>query len=62
MRRIDDNVWLPRWGPDELSPIIWEELNILIEKYGLRLDIVYDDPHFVIEGYNEIYYSNEVLD
>jgi hypothetical protein len=61
MRRIDDNVWLPRWGPDELSPIIWEELNILIEKYGLRLDIVYDDPHFVMEGYNEIYYSNEVL-
>jgi len=25
---------------------IWEDLNKLIEKYGLRLDIVYDDPHF----------------
>jgi len=62
MRRVDDNVWLPRWGSDSLSPVVWEELNFLIKKYGLNLDIVYDDPAFEIEGYDEVYYWGHVLD
>jgi hypothetical protein len=61
LRRIDDNIWLPEWGPDELSSTIWENLNILIEKYGIRLDIVYDDPHFVIKKYDTCYYWNDSI-
>ncbi|KON34640.1 hypothetical protein AC477_00140, partial [miscellaneous Crenarchaeota group-1 archaeon SG8-32-1] len=61
LRRVDDVIWLPKWGPDELSLDIWEDINKLIEKYGLRLDIVYDDPHFIIKNYDEIYYWNDEI-
>ena len=56
MRNPDDNIWLPKWGSDDLSPIIWENLNRLIDDYGLYLDIIYDDPRFVIENYSRIFY------
>jgi hypothetical protein len=52
MRRVNDNVWFPEWGPDDLSALIWENMNKLIERYGLKLDIIYDDPSF---GYDEKY-------
>jgi hypothetical protein len=60
-RVVDDVIWLPKWGADELSLVIWEDLNKLIEKYGLRLDIVYDDPRFVLKNYEEIYYWNDEI-
>jgi hypothetical protein len=63
MRRPDDNIWYPTWGPDELSPLIWENMNKLIEKYGLRLDIIYNDTRFEFtEKYSEIYYWDSVID
>ena len=62
MRRPDDNIWLPDWGPDERSPLIWSNMNKLIEKYDLELDIVYDDPRFNYENYNEIYLWNATID
>jgi hypothetical protein len=62
LRRVDDVIWLPNWGPDEFSLDIWEDLNKLIVKYGLRLDIIYDDPHFNIKNYDEIYYWNDEID
>ena len=49
MRRVDDNIWFPEWGSDERSPLIWENMNKLIERYGLNLDIIYDDPRFGFE-------------
>jgi hypothetical protein len=59
MRRIDDRIW-GYWGPDDLSPQIWDLYHDLLEQYGSTLDIVYDDPDFPLEGmYHEIYYWND---
>ena len=62
MRHPDDNIWLPWWGPDALSPLIWENMNKLIDKYGLRLDIIYNDTRFdFTEKYSQIYYWDSQL-
>jgi hypothetical protein len=61
MRRPDDKIW-GLWGPDELSPLIWENMNKLIANYGLRLDIIYNDTSFdFMEKYSKIYYWNDVI-
>jgi hypothetical protein len=36
-----DRIW-GAFGPDELSPVIWNATNSLIQKYGPELDIVYE--------------------
>ncbi len=60
MRHADDRVWL--WGPDEHSQTIWNISQKLIDKYGINIDIVYDDPQFPVTGkYNNIYYWNQTL-
>jgi hypothetical protein len=59
LRHPDDRIW-GYWGPDEYSPQIWNLTQTLLDKYGLSLDIVYDDPAFPIEGkYAQIYYWNQ---
>jgi hypothetical protein len=61
MRAPDDKIW-GMWGPDEKSPKVWEISRKLLSTYGLRLDIVYDDSAFQIEGkYNRVYYWNESI-
>jgi len=45
MRTEDDVIW-GVWEPDNKAPLIWDNMNKLIEKYGLKLDIIYDDPQF----------------
>lgn len=58
LRHPHDKIW-GYWGPDEISPQIWELSRDLLGQYGLALDIVYDDPDFPIEDiYREIYYWN----
>lgn len=58
MRHPDDKIW-GYWGPDDLSPQIWDLCHNLLDQYGLALDIVYDDPDFPIaDMYQEIYYWN----
>jgi hypothetical protein len=37
-----DNIW-GLWGPDDLSSIIWDDANRLVNQYGSALDIVYED-------------------
>ena len=60
MRRSDDKIWY--WGPDELSPQIWNTTRQLLSEYGLRLDIVYSDPNYPLEGnYSKVYYWNQTL-
>jgi hypothetical protein len=60
MRSMDDKIW-GFWGADEKSPIIWNRTQMLLQKYGFRLDIIYDDPMFPIQGnYSKIYYWNQV--
>jgi len=60
MRREDDRIWL--WGPDELTPQIWNTSRQLLSQYGLRLDIVYDDPEYPLQAnYSQIYFWNQTL-
>jgi hypothetical protein len=62
MRRLEDKIWKPEWGPDDKSPLIWENMNKLIDRYGLKLDIIYDDPQFNYEEkYSQIYYWNSTI-
>ena len=56
MRHPDDTIW-GIWDADEKSITIWENLIKLEEKYGLNLDIIYDDPKFNITDYYEQIYS-----
>jgi hypothetical protein len=63
MRRSDDNVWFPEWGPDDLSPQIWSNMNKLIDTYDLRLDIIYNDTRFDFEEkYSNIHFWNDIID
>ena len=61
MRHQYDNIWLPTWGSDDLSPLIWENMHKLIEKHGLQLDIVYDDPRFKFENYDQVIFWNSTI-
>ena len=62
MRYPEDKIWMPSWGPDEKSALIWSNMNKLIKKYGLRLDIIYDDSSFDFsDSYSEVYYWNSEI-
>ena len=59
MRNPDDHIW-GVWGPDEKSPVIWNISRELLSRYGLGLDIIYEDAHFPVEDrYRRIYYWNQ---
>jgi hypothetical protein len=59
MRYPDDRIW-GHWGPDEKSPLIWTLSRRLLDQYGFRLDIVYDDARFPVESkYARVYYWNQ---
>ena len=61
LRSPTDKIW-GFWGPDEKSPIIWNNIQALIGKYGLHLDIIYDDPAYPIQGnYSKVYYWNQTI-
>ncbi|UCC58577.1 MAG: hypothetical protein JSW14_01260 [Candidatus Bathyarchaeum sp.] len=63
MRWLSDKIWKPAWGPDNQSLPIWENMNKLIERCGLRLDIIYNDTRFdFMKKYSEVYYWNSVID
>ena len=59
MRHLNDQIW-GVWPPDDLSPVIWNNMNELIKRYGLNLDIIYNDARFNFEEkYSEIYFWND---
>jgi hypothetical protein len=61
MRNQNDKIW-GIWETDDKAPIIWENLNKLETKYGLNLDIIYDDPRYNSEGkYHQIYQWNATI-
>jgi len=63
MRSATDNMWGLWWSADEKAPVIWESMNKLIQKYGLELDIVYDDDRFNVgEKYSTVYYWNATIE
>ena len=61
LRSPTDKIW-GFWGPDEKSPLIWNNMQTLLSKYGLSLDIIYDDPAFPVQGnYSKVYYWNQTI-
>jgi hypothetical protein len=61
MRSLDNNIW-GVWPPDDKAPLIWDNMNKLLDRYGLKLDIIYDDPQFNYEEkYAQIYYWNSTI-
>jgi hypothetical protein len=60
-RRINDRMW-GLWDSDNNSAQVWDNMNKLTDKYGLNLDIVYDDPSVNIQGlYSQTYLWNSTI-
>jgi hypothetical protein len=56
-----DRVW-GYWSADELSFQVWNVTQVLVARYGLNLDIVYDDPTFPFAGrYTQVYLWNQTI-
>jgi hypothetical protein len=63
-RNPKDTIW-GIWSADDSSNKIWNDANNLINKYGLNLDIVYDDPEYmnsVRNRYDKLFFWNETSD
>ena len=59
MRYVEDHIW-GFWGPDDKSTQVWTISGALLNQYGFSLDIVYDDPNFLVEdNYPTIYCWNQ---
>ncbi|MCL2358439.1 hypothetical protein [Candidatus Bathycorpusculum sp.] len=58
MRNPTDRIW-GIWDADNTSQQIWNQVQTQLDQYGLKLDIVYDDPDYPVAGrYNNIHYVN----
>ena len=61
MRDGNDNIW-GIYPPDDLTPQIGQKMATLLNKYGSKLDIIYDDPQFnYTDKYSKIYFWNDTL-
>jgi hypothetical protein len=58
MRFPDDKIW-GLWEADNLSPLIWQKMNELLEKYNTQLDIVYEHQDNNFEEYSKVIYWND---
>jgi hypothetical protein len=70
LRRSDDNVWAPSTLPwrsnfpiDTQSSLIWKNMNTLSEKYGLTLNIIFDDDKILelARDYSKVYFWSDSL-
>ena len=58
---VEDRIW-GFWPEDEKILIIGGNMKKLLSMYGLKLDIIYDDPQFNYEEkYSEIYLWNSTI-
>ena len=58
---VEDKIW-GFWPEDQKTTIIGKNMDKLITKYGLNLDIIYDDPQFEYQQiYGQIYFWNTTL-
>jgi hypothetical protein len=58
IRSPDDGIW-GLWPADNLSAQIWQNTNTLIDQYGSKLDIIYDDPYFGVQDkYAQTFFWN----
>ena len=61
MRSIEDKIW-GLWAADNSSTLIWQNVNALIKRYGLKLDIVYDGYGInYVKEYSKVYMWNETI-
>jgi hypothetical protein len=59
MRYSTDKIW-GLWNTTSTSEQIWTQLQSLLERYGQKLDIIYDDPAFPVNGkYSSIHFWNQ---
>ena len=62
-RYPEDKIW-GLWEADDLSQKVWNDVNTLLDRYGSRLDIVYDEPE-VIDSlknrYDRLFFWNETI-
>jgi hypothetical protein len=57
MRIPTDTIW-GLWDADKAAQGIWDQLQEKIDQHGLKLDIVFNDPDYPVEGkYEHIYYG-----
>jgi hypothetical protein len=58
-RGPNDKIW-GLWESDKLSNKIWNDVNILLEKYSLKIDIVYEDgiDHNGTSRYSKLMFWN----
>ncbi len=57
----DEGLW-GLWPANEKTPIIWENMNKLLDLYGLELNVVFEDARFNVTGkYARIYSWNATV-
>jgi len=56
-RGPNDKVW-GLWENDELSSKVSEDLGILLEEYGSKLDVIYDDGLELDDAYKQYFFWN----
>ena len=60
MRHPQDRIW--GWfGPDELSPLIWDISRSLLSDYNYSLDIIYDDGLKLDDTYKKYIFWNGTI-
>jgi hypothetical protein len=57
MRTSIDSIW-GIWSTDSSSALIWQGMENLIAKYGLKLDIVYQNNSSSLSNYKTVYHWN----
>jgi hypothetical protein len=61
MRSVEDTIW-GLWPADNSSTLIWQNLNALMDRYGLKLDVIYEDKAFdSARYYSKVYLWNETI-
>jgi hypothetical protein len=62
-RYPEDKIW-GLWEADDLSQKVWNDVNTLLDRYGSRLDIVYDEPEAIDSlknRYDILFFWNEAI-
>ncbi|MCL2642103.1 MAG: hypothetical protein FWD52_01100 [Candidatus Bathyarchaeota archaeon] len=58
MRSPNDPTW-GLWPADNTSQKIWSQIQNKTDQYGLKLDIIFEDPNYPPLKYNQIHYWNQ---